>query len=374
MVTIKEISSKKDITQFVKFPFKLYKNNPYWVPSLIKDEVDSFDKNKNPVFEHAEARFFLAYKDDEIVGRVIAIINRYEINDQNIKKMRFGWFDFIDDYEVSKALLNKVYEIGKSHQLEYIEGPVGFSNLDKVGVLTEGFDQLGTMISWYNYPYYTDHLEKLDYRKEKNFDESYFNVKDIDITNYRRMAELVQDRYKLKPLNFTRSKDIFPYVDEMFDVFDNTYSKLSSFVPISAKQKAFFKKKFISLINPEYIKFVLNEEGKMVAFAITLPSFAKALQKTKGKLFPLGFWHLLQARKNSKEVLFYLIGILPEYKRKGPAAIIMNEFYKTYHERGIEIAYRSAELEDNTEIHLLWKNFNPVYHKRRSTYRKDIEY
>ncbi len=374
MVTIKEISSKKDITQFVKFPFKLYKDNPYWVPSLIKDEVDSFDKNKNPVFEHAEARFFLAYKGHEIVGRVIAIINWFEVNDQKIKKMRFGWFDFIDDIEVSKALLEKVYEIGKSHQLEYIEGPVGFSNLDKVGVLTKGFDHLGTMISWYNFPYYIDHLEELGYRKEKNFDESYFSVKDVDITNYRKTAQLVQERYKIKPLNFTRSKDIFPYVDEMFDVFDKTYSKLSSFVPISDKQKAFFKKKFIGLINPEYIKFVMNEEGKMVAFAITLPSFAKALQKANGKLFPFGFWHLLQARKNSKEVLFYLIGILPEYKRKGPAAIILNEFHKTYHERGIEIAYRSAELEDNTEIHLLWKNFNPVYHKKRSTYRKDIKY
>ena len=372
MVTIKEISSKSEITQFVKFPFKLYKNNPYWVPSLIQDEVDSFDKNKNPVFEHAEARFFLAYKANEIVGRVIAIINWYEVKDQNIKKMRFGWFDFIDDHEVSQALLDKVYEIGRSHRLDFIEGPVGFSNLDKVGVLTEGFDQLGTMISWYNYPYYIDHLEKLGYRKEKNYDESYFTVKNIDITNYRRMAEMVQDRYKLRPLNFTRSKDIFPYVDEMFDIFDKTYSKLASFVPISDKQKAYFKKKFIGLINPEYIKFVMNEEGKMVAFAITLPSFAKALQKTNGKLFPFGFWHLLQARKNSKEVLFYLIGILPEYKRKGPAAIIMNEFHKTYHKRGIEIAYRSAELEDNTEIHLLWKNFNPVYHKKRSTYRKDI--
>ncbi|MEN8188196.1 MAG: GTP cyclohydrolase [Bacteroidota bacterium] len=372
MIILKEISTKKEIKQFVKFPFKLYKNNPYWVPPLIKDEVDSFDKTKNPVFEHADARFYLAYKNNEIVGRIAAIINSFEVNEQNIRKMRFGWMDMIDDIEVSKALLSKIEEIGKENKLDFIEGPVGFSNLDKVGVLTEGFEERGTMITWYNHPYYKGHLEELGYRKEKKYLESYFFMKDIDITNYERLAKIVAKRNELKPLNFTSSKQIMPYVDEMFELFSTTYSKLASFVPISDRQIAYFKEKFIGLIDPEFIKFVVDKEGKMVSFSITLPSFAEALQKSQGKLFPFGFLHFLNAKKNPKESVFYLIGIKPEYQKKGVTAIIFDEFYKTNLKKGIIKNIQTPELEENEDIQLIWKNFNPTIHKRRCTYRKEI--
>jgi len=373
MIIIKEISTKKGLKEFVKFPFTLYKNSKYWVPPLINDEVNSFDKTKNPIFEHADARFFLAYKNNTIVGRVAAIINWTEVNEQKIKKMRFGWFDYIDDSAVSEALLKKVTEIGKQNNLEFLEGPVGFSNMDKVGVLTEGYDQLSTMITWYNHPYYVNHLENLRFIKEKGYIESYFYIKDIDITNYTRFAKIVKHRNKLKALNFTSTKQILPYVDEMFALFNITYARLSSFVPISKKQITFFKEKYIKLIDPQFIKFVVDENGKLVSFAITMPSFAEALQKAKGKLFPIGFLYLLQAKRKNTDIVFFLIGILPEYQRKGVTAIIFDEFFKVCIKNGIKRAIRTPELEENNDIHLLWKNFKPVINKKRSTYKKNID-
>jgi hypothetical protein len=372
MITIKEITTKKDLKAFGKFPFELYKNNPFWVPPLINDEVKSFDKNQNPVFKHAIAHFLLAFKDEKIVGRVAAIINWTEVNEQKIKKMRFGWFDFIDDVEVSKALLNKVAEIGKTHQLEFMEGPVGFSNLDKVGVLTEGFDQLSTAITWYNHAYYKEHLEQLGFVKAKEWIESYFSMNDVHPENYQRMAALLKDRYQLHILSFKSIKELMPYVDKMFELFNTSYAKLSSFVPISDVQIAYFKKIYIGLIDPEYIKYVADKDGNLLAFAITMPNYAEALQKANGKLFPFGFYHLLRARKKSKEVVFYLIGIHPDWINKGLVAIIFEEFFKVFQKRGITKFIRTPELEENTAIHLLWKNFNPIIHKRRRTYRKDI--
>ena len=373
MISIVEATSKADLKKFVKFPFTLYKDSPYWVPPIINDELATFDKDKNPIFKDAEARFFLAYKENKVVGRVAAIVNWIEIKDQKVKKMRFGWFDFIDDKEVSKALLTKVEEIGKQHQLEYMEGPVGFSNLDKVGVLIEGFDHIGTMITWYNHPYYKEHLEQLGFVKEKEYLENKFKFKNVDGVYFDRISNILKRRFKLKALDFTKTKDIMPYVDEMFEVFDASYSKLSTFVPISDSQIAFFKKKYISFINPEYIKFVVDENNKLVAFAIVMPSFSEALQKAKGKLFPFGLFHLLKARKHAKDVTFYLIGVHPDYQNKGVHAIIFDQYTKTFAPLGIENCIRTPELEDNEAIKKLWENFNPVTHKRRRTYRKSIQ-
>ncbi|RSC93826.1 GTP cyclohydrolase [Tenacibaculum singaporense] len=372
MIQIKEITTKKGMKQFVKFPFSLYKNNKYWVPPIIKDEIESFDKNKNPVFEHANARFFLALKNNEIVGRVVAIINSYEVEKQHIKKIRFGWFDVIDNIEVSKALLNKVAEIGRENNLEYIEGPVGFNNLDKTGVLIEGFDHIGTMITWYNHPYYAKHLEQLGFTKEKEYIESIFSFSNVDIKKYKKASNIIQRRYNLTPLNFTSTDKIMPYVDEMFNLFSKTYSKLSTYVPISDAQIAYFKKKYISFINPEYIKFVVDENHKLVAFAIVMPSFSKALQKAKGKLFPFGIFHLLNARKNSKDVTFYLIGVDPEYQNKGVTAIIFEQFHPIFLAKGIQNCIRTPELEENQAIHQIWKDFSPKIHKRRRTYKLDL--
>jgi len=372
MISIKEVTTKSEMKQFVLFPFSIYKNNDYWVPPIIKDEIANFDANKNPVFKNADARFFLAYKNNKIVGRVIAIINWYEVNKQKIKKMRFGWFDVIDDIEVTKVLLEKVNEIGKQNNLDYIEGPVGFNNLDKTGVLIDGFNHIGTMITWYNHPYYKVHLEQLGFVKEKEYLENKFKFKNVDVTYYKRISNIIQRRFKLKALDFTKTKDILPYVDEMFEVFDATYSKLSTFVPISDAQIAYFKKKYISFINPEYIKFVVDKSEKLIAFAIVMPSFSEALQKMNGKLFPFGFLRLLNARKHSKDVTFYLIGVHPDYQNKGVTAVIFDQYNTTFKEKGIVNCIRTPELEDNEAIKKIWENFNPITHKRRRTYRKNI--
>jgi len=373
MVTLKEAISKAEIKKFVKFPFSLYKDSPFWIPPIINDELETFDKTKNPAFKNAEARLFLAYKNNNIAGRIVAIINKIEINQQKVKKMRFGWFDFINDTEVSEALLHKVSEIGLENNLEFMEGPVGFSNLDKVGVLIEGFNEMGTMITWYNHSYYHSHYERLGFAKEKEYMENRFPFSNADPKFFIKANELVKRRYGLKAVNFTKTKDVLPMTDKMFDLFNDTYSNLSSFVPISDVQKAYFKKKYISFINPEYIKFVLDKNDDLIAFGIVMPSFSKALQLAKGKLFPFGIFHLLRAKKRSKDVIFYLIGVHPEYQNKGVTAVIFNEYYKTFLAKKIENCIRTPELEDNIAIKQIWKHFNPEIYKRRRTYRKDLQ-
>jgi hypothetical protein len=373
MITLKEAKTRREIKRFVLFPFSLYRKNKYWVPPIIKDEINNFDAKKNPVFKNADARFFLAYKGKKIVGRVVAIVNWSEVNDQKIKKMRFGWFDVIDDIEVSKALLEKVNEIGHEHNLEYIEGPVGFNNLDKTGVLVDGFDHLGTMITWYNHPYYKKHLEQLGFVKEKEYLENKFKFSNVDAVYYNRISNIIKRRYKLKALDFNKTSEILPYVEEMFEVFSASYSKLSTFVPISDSQISYFKKKYISFINPEYIKFVMDENNKLVAFAIVMPSFSTALQKARGRLFPLGMLRLLKARKHAKDVTFYLIGVHPDYQNKGVTAIIFDQYTKTFSKKGIVNCIRTPELEENESIKKIWADFNPVTHKRRRTYRKSVQ-
>jgi len=372
MITVKEIHSKKDLKKFIKFPFKLYKGSKYWVPPIINQELQTFDKTKNPIFQDAEARFFLAYHNNTIVGRVAAIINWLEVNGQNQKKMRFGWFDFIDDLDVSKALLNEVEQIGKENNLDYIEGPVGFSNLDKVGVITEGFDTIAPMVTWYNHPYYVKHYEALGYSIEKSYVESSFPFENVKPEFFAKAQELIKRRYNLTALKFSKTEEVMPYADKMFDLFNESYASLSSFVKITDIQKEYFKKKFISFINPDYIKFVIDKNDELVGFAIVMPSFATALQKANGKLLPFGFKHILKAKKNSKDAIFYLIGIHPDYQNKGVHAVIFNEYYETFKALGIETCIRTPELEDNEAIQKIWKHFNPKVFRKRKTFRKNL--
>jgi ribosomal protein S18 acetylase RimI-like enzyme len=373
MIEIKEAKSKKQMKDYVMFSFELYKNNPYWIPPIIAEELETFNRDKNPAFQSAEAYFYLAYKDNKIVGKLAAIINWDEVKVLGKSKVRFGWFDVIDDIEVTKALLEKVYELGNKHNLEMVEGPIGFSNLDKVGVLTEGFDQIGNMVTWYSLPYYKDHFEKLGLTKEKEYLESTFSFSNINPEPFQKASALIKKRYELRSLNFTKTKDIMPYVDKMFDLFNDTYAKLQSFVAINDVQKEYFKKKYISFINPEFIKFIVDKDDKMIAFAIVMPGFSEALKKANGKLFPFGFYHLLKARNNSKEVVFYLIGVAPEYQSKGVTAIIFDEYYTVCQAKGIETCVRTPELEENTAIQNLWKNFNSKITKRRRTYSKKLK-
>lgn len=372
MITIKEVTRRSDLLRFIKFPFKLYKDNPYWVPPIIKDELRSLSK-QNPIFGKVLVKYFLAYKNGEIVGRVAGIINKIEIKEQQKPKVRFGWIEFIDDLEVSKGLLDKVIEFGIEHNLQYIEGPVGFTNMDKAGMLTEGFDQIATMIGLYNYEYYPKHLEAFGFKKEAGWLEYKFDTKGINIDNAIKLASIIEQRYNVSSLNFKTTKDILPYADQMFELLNNSYKSLQSFVPIEPFQIEHYKKKYIPLLNPEFISCVIDNKTKqLVAFAVTIPSLSKAFQKAKGRLFPFGFLHLVKALKNSKNVEFYLIGIHPEYQNKGVTSLIFRELHSVYKKYNIEWIETNPQLEENKKVMALWKNFNPEIHKRRMTFRKDF--
>lgn len=372
MITIKEMTTKKDMTNFVKFPFVLYKNEKNWVPPLINDELASMDKDKNPVFKNAEARFFMAFDGKKPVGRIAGIVNHTEINEQGKSKMRFGWYDAIDDVEVTKALLNKVKEIGAEHGLEWMEGPVGFSNMEKAGLLIQGFEYMNTMITWYNFPYYQRHFEELGFTKAEEWVEYIINIPETLPEKVHKFSQIIKERYKLKIVAFKNTKEILPYVDGMFDLLNKTYGSLSTFVPIKQYQIDHYKEKYIKYIHPSYIKCIADENDKLIAFAITMPSFSKALKKANGKLLPLGFYHLLKARKYNDMAAFYLIGIDPEYQGKGVTALVFEEMHNLFKQNGITKVETNPELEDNKAIQQLWKHYEYNLHKRRRTYKKDL--
>ena len=371
-IHIKEVKSKHDLEAFIKFPMNLYKDNQYYVPPFINEEKETLDVSKNPVFKDAAARYFLAEKEGKIVGRVAAIINWQEVNKQEKKKMRFGWFDMIDDINVTKALLTKVEEIAKENNLEYLEGPVGFSNLEKAGMLTMGFEKLATMVGLYNFPYYPQHLETLGFETANEWVEYELPAPKILPEKVVKFNTIIRERYKLRELKFTKTAEIIPYVDEMFDLLDKTYSELDTYVPIADYQIEYYKKKYIPFINPDFVNCIVDENNKMIAFAITMPSYSKAMQKAKGKLFPFGWWHLMKASKNNDSAQFYLIGIEPKFQGKGVTALIFSAMFDTFNRNNIEFLETNPELADNESIQVLWKSYSPVNHKRRKTFKKSI--
>ena len=372
MIEVRKIESKKDIKKFVQFQMDLYKDNKFFVPPIIKDELAIFDPNKNQVFKNADCWMFLAYQDNRIVGRVAALINHIEIKEQKKPKMRFGWLDMIDDIEVTKALLEKVYEIGRSHKLEYAEGPVGFSNMEKAGVLTKGFDELNTMITWYHYPYYAKHFEQLGFEKQATWVEYRLSIPKEAFEKVKKFSRIIRERYELKVVRFKNKKEILPFVDDMFDLLNKTYNSLQTFVPLQQYQIDNYKKKYFSFINPDYITCINDKNGKLIAFSVVMPSFSKALKKANGKLMPIGWIHILKAQKKNENAAFYLIGIDPEYQGKGVTAIIFEEMQNLFNSKGIHTVETNPELIENTAVQLLWKDYSPVQHKERSTFRKSL--
>ena len=372
-IEVKEIHSKAELKQFVQFQLDLYKGSTYFVPPLISEELKSLNQNENPSYEFAIPRYFLAYKNGEIVGRIAAIINQIEVEKQQIKKLRFGYFDVIDDLEVSQTLFSKLEEIARENQLEFLEGPMGATNLEKAGMLTFGFDQLATAIGSYNYNYYPEHLEKLGFKVEKEWVEMFLQVPDNIADKIYQFAELVSQRYNLRLLHLKSSKDLHPYIKPVFELLEESHQGLETFVPLTEKQKAFYARKYAAILNPDYINLIEDEEGKLCAFAITMPSLAKALQKAKGKLFPLGWYHLLQAQKKNDTAEFVLIGIHPKFQRKGITAIIFKEMFETFKKHSIQYLETNPELIDNQNVQSLWKDYNPQIHKRSKTFKKTLD-
>lgn len=371
-IEIKEIHTQRELRDFVKFQMNLYKGNPYFVPALMVDEVNSLDVTKNPAFKFASARYFLAYKEGKIVGRVAAIINDIEVNELKIKKLRFGWLDMIDDIEVTKALISKLEEVGKENGLEFMEGPMGASNLEKAGMLTFGFDRIATAIGQYNYAYYPEHLKKLGFEIEKEWVEQFLTAPKSIAPKIYDFAKLVTERYKLRLLHFKTAKEMQPYIKPVFDLLEESYKGLETFVPISEEQKAHYAKKYSAILNPDFISFIEDGDGELCAFAITMPSFAKALQKANGKFFPFGWYHLLKAKKKNDTVEFVLIGVHPKYQKKGITSIIFKDMFETFTKHNIKYLETNPELEENQSVQALWTDYNPVQHKRRKTFKKNI--
>ena len=371
---LKVVKSPKDFDAFVKFPFDIYKDNPYWVPPLIKEEIETIKPDTNPVYNNAKARFFLAYKGDKIVGRIAAIINWIEVKELGKSKVRFGWFDVVDDLEVSKLLLEKVKLFGEEHNLKTIEGPMGFSNLDKAGMLIEGFKERNTMITLYNAPYYKKHLETLGYKINARWVEYEIKIDDFEASpeKVKRFSRLIMERYKLSLLQFKSKDDILPYIDQMFELLDETYNKLQTFIPIQNYQIEYYKRRYIRFIHPDFIKCIVDSEGKLIAFSITMPSFTDALKKINGKINLFNFYHLLKALRKNNRASFYLIGIHPDFQNKGITAIIFNEMQKLFNKRNINIVETNPELEENIAIQKLWKNYENRLHKKRATFVKEI--
>ena len=373
-IDIKKVSSQGDYQTFVEFPFTLYRDNPFWVPPLVKDEIETLDPKLNPVYQNATASLFLAYKNGEVVGRVAAIINWIEVKEIKKNKVRFGWFDFIDDTNVSKTLIEAVISFGKKHKMETIEGPVGFSNLDKAGLLIEGFNEPNTIITLYNFPYYSKHLEKLGFNVAAKWVEYEIKIDDFESSPERvkRFSKLIMDKYELTLLNFKKRKDIIPYVDQMFELLDKTYNQLQTYVPIQDYQIENYKKRFLKFVNPDYIKCIIDKEGKLICFSITMPSFTEALKKINGKITILNTYYLLKAMRKNNRASFYLIGVHPDYQNKGITAIIFNEMQKLFNKKQIISVETNPELEENTAIQKLWKNYEHRLHKRRATFNKSI--
>jgi len=372
-IKVKQVLNSSDLELFIKFPMELYKGNPYYVPPLINEEKSIWVKEENPALQYSEAAQFLAYRGKNIVGRIAVMINHKEEKELGIRKVRFGWLDFIDDIEVSKTLIDTAIEYAKSKGISKIEGPMGFTNLDKAGMLTKGFDKLATMIGIYNFDYYPKHMEQLGLVKEKEWVEFEINFPDTLPDKVEKFSNLIAEKYELELVKFKSKKDILPLVEPMFKLLDDTYKHLSTYTPITQEQIKHYKEKYFKFIDKDYIVCIKDKYGSLISFAITMPSYSKALQKAKGKLFPFGWGHLLNAGKKNDRANFYLIGIHPQYQKRGITAIIFKEIYETFKKKGVKFLETNPELEENASIQALWQDYHPTNHKRRRTYSLEIK-
>ena len=374
MVEIVRVENKKQLMQFIKFPFELYKDNPYWVPPLIMDEKFTLDKEKNPAFEYCEAELWLAYKDEKLAGRIAGIINHSYIEKWKQRYARFGWIDFIDDYEVSAALINQVEKWAKEKGMDAVHGPLGFCDLDKQGMLVEGFDEMGTFISIYNYPYYPKHLESYGYVKDVDWIEMDITLpKDVDITEkLSAMAQKAKEKYGLSVVPIKKPKDALPYAKDIFYLINKAYKHLYGVVPITDKQIETYVKQYFSFINPDYICIIKDSEDKLAGFGIIMPSLSEAARKSKGRLFPFGFMHFLKAIKKNDTLDLYLVAIRPELRMKGVPYVMLDEITKAAIKNGVVRAIASPELETNHAVQSLWRNYKSRIHRRRRCYIKRL--
>lgn len=372
-ISLKEVTSDKDLKRFVDFQYKLYKNDKYWVPPLKKEELFSLRRDKNPAFDFCETKYWLAYNNDELVGRIAGIIN-HKFNDKfNKKIMRFGWIDFIDDEEVCSSLFTAVENWAKEKGMHEVHGPLGFTDMDGEGTLIEGFDEVSTLGAIYNYPYYPRLIERNGYTKDIDWIEYQVKMTSDPVPEkISRISDIALKRNKLHVLRVNKPKELLPFAREMFYLINSSYKDLYGFVELSDNQIDMYVKQYFGFIKPEYLPIVLNEKNEMVAFGITMPSLSKAFQKAEGKLFPFGFIHILKAMKNNPGLDLYLTAVRPDMQDKGVNAILMNEINKLIIKNNIRLVETNRELESNSKVQAQWKFFEHRQHKRRRCYKKEI--
>ena len=378
-VQIKRVETKKDLKAFIECHYDLYEGNQYDAPNLYSDELNTLSKDKNAAFDFCEAEYFLALKEGKVVGRVAAIINNKANEKWDKKDVRFGWIDFIDDIEVSKALLKAVEDYGREKGMTSVVGPLGFTDMDPEGMLTWGFDQLGTMATIYNYNYYPKHMEKLGgWEKDNDYVEYRLDVPETAPEKYTKIAEMVEKRYNLHARKLTK-KEIFEggYGKKLFDLINVTYSHLYGFSELSERQIDQYVKMYFPLADLDLITVVEdgNKDNQLVGLAITIPSLTRALQKChRGRLFPFGWWHLLRAIKFHKtEVVdLLLIGVLPEYRSKGANSLVFADLIPRYVKYGFKWGETHVEMETNESVQSQWGPLDPTMHKKRRCYRKAI--
>ena len=376
---IKRVETKKDLKDFIEFHYDLYEGNQYDAPNLYSDELNTLSKDKNAAFDFCEAEYFLALKEGKVVGRVAAIINNKANEKWDKKDVRFGWIDFIDDIEVSKALLKAVEDYGREKGMTSVVGPLGFTDMDPEGMLTWGFDQLGTMATIYNYDYYPKHMEKLGgWEKDNDYVEYRLDVPETAPEKYTKIAEMVEKRYNLHVRKLTK-KEIFEggYGKKLFDLINVTYANLYGFSELTDRQIDQYVKMYFPLADLDLITVVEdgNKDNQLVGLAITIPSLTRALQKChRGRLFPFGWWHLLRAIKFHKtEVVdLLLIGVLPEYRSKGANSLVFADLIPRYVKYGFKWGETHVEMETNESVQSQWGPLDPTMHKKRRCYRKAI--
>jgi len=373
MVEIIEVTSRKQLRDFIYFPFQLYKDNPYWVPPLIMDEYNTLDKKKNPAFEYCDAKYWLCYKDGKLAGRIAGIQNHAYVKKWGNKYTRFSWVDFIDDIEVSKALFNKVEEWARGNGMDSVHGPLGFCDLDKEGLLVDGFDEMGSIITNYHHPYYMKHLEALGYIKDTDWLE--FEILLPESSNVERLNKIAQrslEKHELEILKIKNRKDIAPYFKDIFKILNIAYEDLYGVVPITDKQVKAYIEQYFSFVNPDYIALIVDKSKRLVGFGINMPSLSNSVKKHGGKLFPFGFIDVLKEIKKNDTLDLYLVAVLPEYKKAGLPAVMLNYCLENAIKNGIKKAIASPQLEENHAVHSMWRFFDARPHRRRRCYIKQI--
>lgn len=373
MVEIKEVKTKKDLRTFAGFNEKMYRDVPQAIPDLISDEMANFMPKKNPAFEYAESRQFLAYKDGKCVGRIGAIISHKANQKWNRKRIRFTRVDFIDDYEVSAALFQAVEDWGRECGLEAIHGPMGFCDLDQEGMLIEGFDYKGMFITIHNAPYYKEHMERLGYTKSVDWIENRINIPKEVPPFWARLSARILEEQKLRVYTAPNRRKLKKYIPEIFDVVNDTYKRLYGEVELTQKQIQKYVKQFLLLVNCKYAMMVMNEQNQMIGFGLAVPSLADASKKSKGRLFPFGWARVLYAPYSKPDTLeLFLIGVRDEYKNKGVPAVLVAQGMKTAAEDGMLYAETGPMLEENIKIQSVWRKLDKVQHRRRRCWIKEL--